>query len=99
MLARRFFAHDGPKGPELRRRLQRAGFRATVTGENIIYAARASAQGFVRDWMNSPPHRSNILYRPFAVAGIGVVVGKPLSPTAPGATSVMNFGARPARRR
>jgi uncharacterized protein YkwD len=50
------------------------GYR--TMGENIIVApAGTSAAGLEAAWMNSAPHRANILSRSFNVVGIGYVRG------------------------
>ena len=47
----------------------------------------------VRGWMNSPPHRRNMLDRGFREIGIGVALGAPGS-NDPGATYATEFGRR-----
>jgi uncharacterized protein YkwD len=40
-------------------------------GETIAMRSRCSARGFVRMWLNSPPHRAVLLSRGFRRIGIG----------------------------
>jgi uncharacterized protein YkwD len=45
-------------------------------GENLYAGpATASASDMEGAWMNSPPHRANILNRAFTAAGVGVGYG------------------------
>ncbi len=54
--------------------LSRTGF-ATV-GENILYGpVDFTAADMESAWMNSPPHRANILDPSFTAAGVGLAVG------------------------
>ena len=40
-------------------------------GETIAMRSRCSARGFVRMWLNSPPHRAVLLSRGFHRVGVG----------------------------
>src|SRR3954451_4125306 len=98
MVARHFFAHEGVDGNPLSRirkvhYIPRRG-RWTV-GENLAAGTgtAASAQQIVVAWMNSPPHKANILTRAFREIGIGIVPKSPTSP-GPGATYTTEFGAK-----
>jgi uncharacterized protein YkwD len=94
MVARRFFDHQGPHGPTFEQRLRRARFSGSA-GEDIAYqtaAPDATARTIVADWMNSPPHRANILRGPFRLAGVGVVASTPLDPPEGGSTFTVDFG-------
>jgi uncharacterized protein YkwD len=58
-------------------RMSRAGFRCVrrgcPRGEDIAWAPRgATPKRIVALWMHSAGHRYNILYRTYAVAGVGV---------------------------
>jgi uncharacterized protein YkwD len=48
----------------------------TVDGDTVNHYGNetAIARGLVRQWMNSPPHRENLLDARFSAEGIGVVV-------------------------
>jgi uncharacterized protein YkwD len=61
---------DG-KGPG--DRISAAGYNWSYYGENIAYNY-ASAQDTVTGWMNSPPHRANILSPNFSQAAVGSAV-------------------------
>lgn len=47
------------------------GIRFSAAGENIAYGQR-TPQEVMRDWMNSPGHRSNILNGTYNQIGVGL---------------------------
>jgi uncharacterized protein YkwD len=65
-------------------------------GENIAWGSGSWGRpaAIVRMWMNSPPHRENILSRDFHEIGIGIARGAPRSGVSDGATYATDFGAR-----
>jgi|GEM_PF-754851 len=93
MVRGRFFAHQGPAEPELGARGASAGYTAGM-GENIGYGvgALSNATAMVDAWMNSPPHRANILDPRYRGIGMIVAANSPTGPLAPGATYTTNFG-------
>ena len=97
MLRSRTFAHQVPGEAVLPRRLERVGYRWGA-GENLGAGALqpyASPAGQVDGWMNSPPHRANILDRRFRAIGIAVAASKPApAPPTPGASYTTVFGTR-----
>ena len=76
---RRFYAHDNPSGLSPDRRMRAAGYDGSATGENIHWGVgrHATPARIMRDWMNSPGHRANILRRSFTRVGIGVASEPP----------------------
>jgi uncharacterized protein YkwD len=75
MLARGYFQHDGPNerfDVRIRRYL-----KSPLVGENIAWGTGSygSAEGIVRMWMHSPPHRHIILMASLHRVGLGVAVG------------------------
>jgi len=95
MVRRRYFEHQGPGGPSFETRLLRVHYDGTVAGEDIGYESDSSnetAAQMVSLWMNSPPHRANILRRTFRIGGVGVVDDTPLNPDRPGSTFTIDFG-------
>jgi uncharacterized protein (TIGR03000 family) len=56
-------------------RLKDAGYRLRVWGENVGVGARTPAAA-VQMWMNSPPHKENILTSDFTETGIGIATGQ-----------------------
>lgn len=59
---------DG-KGPG--QRLNEVGYRGRFWGENIAWGARTPQQAMTL-WMQSPPHRANILNQYYDEIGVGV---------------------------
>jgi uncharacterized protein YkwD len=71
MAARGYFSHSTPEGTTWEQREIAAGYPADKTGgENIAYGQETAAV-VVRTWMNSPPHRENILSCQFTTIGVG----------------------------
>lgn len=77
-----FFSHTDPDGDGFADRERAAGYKATG-GENIA-RGYSSASQVMKIWMNSPPHRENILRCSFTTIGVGYV--------AKGAYWTQNFG-------
>jgi uncharacterized protein YkwD len=78
MARKGYFEHDSANGTAFWRRIERfypsRGFRSWTVGENLLWATdRYGAAFAVREWMNSPPHRENILSRDWREIGIGAV--------------------------
>ena len=73
MASKSFFSHDDPSGHDFADREVAAGFPADRTGgENIARGYRTAAETMSK-WMNSPPHRRNILDCEFKTIGVGYV--------------------------
>jgi uncharacterized protein YkwD len=75
---RGYFEHDSANGTVFWRRIERfypsRGFRSWTVGENLLWASASYGAAFaVREWMQSPPHRENILSRDWREVGIGAV--------------------------
>jgi uncharacterized protein YkwD len=60
---------DG-KGPG--DRIDAEGYAWSAFGENIAYGDDLTPDGALKIWMNSPPHRANILKQEFQEIGIGI---------------------------
>ena len=58
-------------------RLRSFGVRYPLLAENLAWGTGplGSPQAIVAAWMNSPPHRANLLHPRFRVVGIGTPVG------------------------
>jgi uncharacterized protein YkwD len=101
MVARRYFEHDSPGGSTMVDRIKRTGYvrpnAGWSLGENIAWGTQvlATPRETVKAWMNSPPHRANILRGSFKEIGIGIADDAPVSGTGgqPGATYTTDFGA------
>ncbi len=70
MSQQNFFAHVAPDGSDLRRRLQRAGYRYQVAGENLGMATGPLAAHFCIE--QSPGHLRNLIDGRYTRVGIGV---------------------------
>jgi uncharacterized protein YkwD len=100
MVANHYFAHEDQSGGGPEDRIARAGYLPRygpwVIGENIAWGTDylATPREIVRAWMNSPPHRHNILYSDFRQIGIGLALGVPDPSLGDGATYSTEFGAK-----
>ena len=100
MVRRRYFEHTAPDGRDVQTRLRAIGYArgtSASTGENIAYGfgAKSTPAAIVRIWMNSPPHRADILRPAFTEIGIGIAPGAPALPDAKqadSATYTTDFG-------
>jgi uncharacterized protein YkwD len=81
MVVREFLAHVTPDGKTLQDRLVEGGVEEVkASGENIQRNARLrsqTAQAAVDWFMNSPPHRYNLLNEQYNAMGVSVVEGSP----------------------
>ena len=95
MARHNYFAHGNFVG-RIRAAHYFRGARSWYVGENIAWGAGRYARpaATVRMWMNSPPHRHNILSRGFREIGLGIARGAPVSGVPGGATYATDFGAR-----
>ncbi len=82
MLKRNYLSHVSPEGKAVADRVQlKVKKLQTDLGENLhmisaaqgLYDAAAVAELMVSDWMNSKPHRENILAKKFTQLGVGCV--------------------------
>ena len=100
MVRRSYFSHTSLGGTSFSARIRRTGYLNSASswsvGENIAWGsgALASPREIVKAWMNSPPHRHNILHRKFGEVGIGVARGVPVRANYDGATYTTDFGRR-----
>lgn len=75
MVNRGYFSHINPDGQGVRARTAAAGLDLSWVGENIQRNTRPeeeTVQYAVEWFMNSPPHRRNILHPQFDSIGVGV---------------------------
>jgi uncharacterized protein YkwD len=71
-----YFEHESAGGTAFWRRIERSyesrGFGRWEVGENIAWnRGRATAIEIVRQWMQSPPHRANVLSGSWRELGVG----------------------------
>ncbi|MFG3497533.1 CAP domain-containing protein [Streptomyces sp. NPDC047928] len=86
MSARDYYEHDTPEGRDAGDRIEAAGYNWRTWAENIHRGPKDPATA-MRDWMNSPGHRKNILNCAFKDIGVGVNL------RSNGPWWVQNFGA------
>ncbi|MCP3804428.1 CAP domain-containing protein [Allokutzneria sp. A3M-2-11 16] len=72
MARHNYFSHTGKDGSNPGHRIARAGYQARSWAENIAAGYR-DAETTVREWMNSPGHRRNILNCKLRELGVGYV--------------------------
>jgi len=70
MVARNYWAHNTPDGQAPWVFFQNAGYDYTTAGENLAYGFTTS-DATVTAWMNSPPHRENVLGASYTEVGFG----------------------------
>ena len=78
MAAKGYFSHDSANGAVFWRRIARfygyRGYRQWSVGENLLWSSPdINASGAVRMWMNSAPHRENLLSRTWREIGLSAV--------------------------
>ena len=80
MVKRGYFAHITPEGVDLRTRFEQHGVEANWIGENIQLNTQPidrTVLAAVEWFMNSPPHRANMLHERFNHIGVGVAEEPP----------------------
>ena len=70
---RRSISHDSSDGGTLKTRLRKAGYKYRAAAENTGRGF-GTPQRAVDWWMNSPKHRTNILYPKMREVGIGIAM-------------------------
>ena len=100
MVQQHFFSHVEPSGLNPLQRILNAGYltgaSGFVYGENIGFGEgyTSSPASMMRAWMNSTPHRINILTGRFREVGLGIVSGVPGRSSVGGGTYTTVFGLR-----
>ncbi len=103
MVRERFFEHTSPDGGTFLSRIKRTsylrgGLKRWSVGENLAWGTdeQATPEGIVQSWMDSPPHKRNIVDGRFRELGLGVALGAPKAGVGSGAaaTYVNEFGMR-----
>jgi uncharacterized protein YkwD len=102
MLAHGYFAHTSPNGLAFWQLIERyypeANHRFWAVGQNLLWASgQIDAPTALTTWMNSPPHRANLLKPDWRQIGIAAV-SAPKAPGVYGRRSVTviaaDFGVR-----
>lgn len=84
MAGKQALSHVGQNRSTFDERIRATGYDFSVAAENIARGA-VDAEGVVGLWMDSPPHRANILNASFRDVGLGI------SPTEPEDGSVTRY--------
>jgi uncharacterized protein YkwD len=98
MVDNKYFAHDSLDGRDVVARLKQVGYIPKagdwVVGENLVWGSGsfATPKALVDAWMNSPPHRENLLSGDFKEVGMGVAFGTPSKDAPDGVTVTTDFG-------
>jgi len=94
MMGRDYISHNSANGETYGARLRRFGYTRPA-GENISWGGGSygSPESRCEFWMNSPPHRANVLRRGWGQVGIGVAAGN-FKGNGNAATYTVNFGTR-----
>jgi uncharacterized protein YkwD len=85
MVAQGYFEHTSPAGLTFIDRIEGTGYmqsaRSWTVGENLVWGSGplSTPQSLVTAWMNSPPHRENLLRPTFREMGVAAVDGTPVS--------------------
>ncbi len=72
MVQLNYWSHYTPSGEPPWTFISNAGYNYQSAGENLAYGF-TTAQGLMTGWMNSPPHRKNILDSSYQNVGFGIV--------------------------
>ncbi|MDZ4216736.1 MAG: CAP domain-containing protein [Candidatus Gracilibacteria bacterium] len=101
MMNRDYFDHNTPEGVSPEQRIDQSGYltsyyeclcsKSQTTGENIA-VGQTNPEEVVDTWMNSPPHRANILNTTFSEIGIGITDVPKSNKEYEGYYWVQNFG-------
>ena len=85
MVDQSYFEHTSPAGLTFMDRIEGTGYmngaRTWTVGENLVWGTGplSTPQALVTAWMNSPPHRENLLRPTFREIGLAAVDGTPVS--------------------
>lgn len=101
MIRQSYFEHTSPAGVTFMDRIESTGYmrgaRTWVVGENLVWGTGplSTPQALVRVWMNSPPHRENLLRPAFREVGVAALAGTPVtSADLTGVTVSSEYGYR-----
>jgi len=83
MVSQGFFSHTSLNGRTFVDRIESTGYmrgaRSWLVGENLVWGSGelSTPANLVKAWMESPPHRANLLRGRFKELGVGVQRGTP----------------------
>jgi len=89
------FSHT-PCGSAVTAAVRAAGYRYAMFGENLYAGTwgRVSARDVVAAWLQSPPHRANVLNRRFRDVGVAPVLAHGLLDSGDAVVWTATFGSR-----
>jgi uncharacterized protein YkwD len=106
MVAQGYFAHDSSGGSSFIERITRTGYTRGSTswlvGENLAWGTGSASTPttLVQSWMDSPPHRENILRSRFREVGVAAVRGTPVEAgDTSGITVASEYGYKAQKRK
>jgi uncharacterized protein YkwD len=106
MVSGGYFAHTSPSGESFIDRITATGYmqgaRSWLVGENLVWGSGelGTPASMVQAWMDSPPHRANLLRSQFREIGIAAVAGTPFEAGDPeGVTVSSEYGNRGAAKK
>jgi len=73
MACNHFFSHTGSDDSSIGQRVNAQGYSWSWVGENIFAGGSASPQSAFDWWMNSAPHRANLLSPNYIDIGLGYI--------------------------
>jgi uncharacterized protein YkwD len=101
MISLGYFEHTSPAGLGFMDRIESTGYmrgaQSWTVGENLVWGTGplSTPRGLVTAWMNSPPHRENLLRPAFREIGVAALPGTPVSRSdLTGVTVSSEYGAR-----
>ena len=103
MVNEQFFSHETPDGQKVRDRVVPTGYCSCPTdggdwtlGENLAWGQNGAdtPQAVVNGWLNSAPHRANMLAPDYKDLGLAEALGAPVSTQSGGTTVVADFGTQ-----
>lgn len=104
MVDRGFFSHTSPGGADFIDRITASGYlrgaRSWLVGENLAWGTMdlSTPASLVRAWMESPPHRANLLRERFREIGIAAASGTPDEAADPDGVTISTEYGRAVRK-
>lgn len=75
MFSRQYFDHISPTGEGPDKIVESAGYEYIIAGENLLLGNFKDDKEAVQAWMDSPPHKENILNNRYSEIGVAVIKG------------------------
>lgn len=92
MAQRNYWSHNTPEGDAPWVFIDQAGYSYKTAGENLAYGFATSADTVV-GWMNSPPHKANLLSSNYVDVGFGYANSADFQDSGPETIVVAMYGA------